>query len=157
MTAQTMTKAARISMHLILIAILLPLAAVVGWTAGDYHWPYVVDSIEVEPDPVQPGSTIRMTAVRQFLDDCDLEFERQLESVAHRNMPPVILADENTRTPWRFNGKPQPVFVAIPADFPCGPAQLRTKPSASCNWMQVGFLRQTKAAVITPFEVACSK
>jgi hypothetical protein len=150
-----MSRAARISIHMILIPIMLSLAAIVGWTAGDYHWPYVVDSIEVEPDPVYAGATLKIVSVRQFLDDCDLEFERQLESVEHRNMPPVILADERSRTPWRFNGKPQPIFVAIPSDFPCGAAQIRTSPSASCNWLQKGWLRQTKADVITPFDVAC--
>lgn len=130
-------------------------AALVGWTAGDCHWPYVVQSVDVEPDPVHPGGSLRVTAVRTYRADCDLRYDRRIESVADRARPPVLLPSEEERTPWRFDGRPQTVGIAIPPDFPCGPAQLRTTPSASCNWLQRGPFRQRARDGLTPFDVAC--
>jgi hypothetical protein len=94
-------------------------------------------------------------AVRSYLEDCDLYFSRQIESVSQPSERPLILPEERMRTPWKFNGKQHKLKVAIPADFPCGPAQIRTVPSAACNWLQEHLWRQHSRDALTPFEVGC--
>ena len=155
MTAARFSRAARIGMHAALIPLLFATCAFVGWNAGDYHWPYIVQSIDLAPDPVPRGGTLQVYAVRTYLDNCDLSFARQIESVSQPGEAPTILPEEHTSTPWRFNNRAQTLNIAIPRDFPCGSAQLRTSPSAACNWLQAHLWRQTQRPALTPFEIAC--
>ncbi|MCJ2088349.1 hypothetical protein MKK88_20510 [Methylobacterium sp. E-005] len=152
----------RLSRRLLMIAhiagavLFLLLCPVVAFQAGDWHWPYVVQSVDVAPDPVPRGGTLSILATRVYLDNCDLTFARQIESVSQPNEQPTVLKTETIATPWRFNGRAQTLNVAIPRDFPCGSAQIRTSPSAACNWLQ-GYLPQRQRDALTPFEVACTE
>jgi hypothetical protein len=132
------------------------LCPVAAFQAGDWHWPYIIQAIDVAPDPVPRGGTLSIMATRVYLDNCDFEFSRQLESVAQPSERPTILKTEKMSTPWRFNGKSQTLNVGIPKDFPCGSAQIRTSPSAACNWLQSYFPQRQRDA-LTPFEVSCSE
>lgn len=141
--------------HILGALFFLALCPFFAFQAGDWHWPYVVQAIDVVPDPVERGGVLTVFATRTYLENCDIRFERRLESVSNPEERPTILAVEEGSTPWRYNGKPHPLNVAIPKTFPCGPAQIRTSPSASCNWLQK-YLPQRRADALTPFEVSCS-
>lgn len=155
MTIQRFGRSMRMAMHLAGAALLLLLCPVAAFQAGDWHWPYIVQSIDLAPDPVPRGGTLQVYAVRTYLDNCDLSFARQIESVSQPGEAPTILPEEHTSTPWRFNNRAQTLNIAIPRDFPCGSAQLRTSPSAACNWLQAHLWRQTQRPALTPFEIAC--
>ena len=157
MTAQTINRRLRFVGHAFVALSVLILSPVLAWQAGDWRWPYVVQSVDVVPDPVQRGGTLSVIAVRSYLEDCDLYFARQIESVSQPAERPLILPEERMRTPWGFNGKPHKLKVSIPADFPCGPAQIRTVPSAACNWLQEHVWRQHSRDALTPFEIACDR
>jgi hypothetical protein len=142
------------ALHIFGALFVLALFPVIAFQAGDWHWPYIVQAIDVAPDPVERGGVLKIYATRTYLDNCDLRFERRVESVADPDHPPIILPLEETATPWRFNGRPQTLAVSIPKSFPCGSAQIRTVPTAACNWLQSYFPQRQRDA-LTPFEVSC--
>ena len=158
MTFQVLRRRAVLFVHLCAAAFLVALCSIIAFQAGDWHWPYVVQSVDLAPDPVPRGGTLSILVVRTYLDTCDLAFERQIESVAQPNEAPTILPTESGVTPWQYSGKTQTVNIGIPHDFACGPAQIRTVPSAACNWLQstFSFARQRRTPSLTPFEVSCA-
>lgn len=143
--------------HIAGAALFLLLCPIAAFQAGDWHWPYIVQSIDVAPDPVPRGGTLSVYATRVYLDNCDLSFARRIESVSQPSESPTVLPTEHVATPWRFNGRAQTLNIAIPRDFPCGSAQLRTSPSAACNWLQAHLLRQSQRDALTPFEISCEQ
>lgn len=143
------------TLHMASGVLFLCVASFLSFTAGDWRWPYDTVHRELMTPEVQPGGYLIMRRVIHYHegDDCDILYERRIQSEAdggRRHMAPDISFEH---PPWDMNDKPQEQAVEIPHNFPCGSAYLVESVSAACTWVQRIIRRQRKDDIRTPFNV----
>ncbi len=131
-----------------------------GAVVGIRRWPYAVQDSFVLTPVIPPGGLFRMGRRIAYDDDCELFYDRRLQSLVpgpegdlRRDVLPAI---DFRHPPMDLDGKAWSVDTPIPEGFPCGPALLIDSPSAACNWFQRLFWRQRRPDAVTPFTVACA-
>jgi hypothetical protein len=130
----------------------------IGLTVGIRRWPYVVQETVVITPSVAPGGVMRMARRIDYRSDCTIHYGRMLMSLVRdekgalrrQDLAQVHFEDP----PWELDGVLQETKVDVPADFPCGPAQVVDSPSAWCNWFQRLVWPQVRDDALTRFTVA---
>ena len=157
MTVQSFDRALGRTLHMVggvlSLAAVAAVAYIVGTWSRDAPWPYDVTSRRLLTEEVEPGDRIRIERVIDYHDDCDIRYERRVQSSLPEGRR-FIPDDQNfEHPPWDRSGKAQQSAIAIPEDFPCGPAYLVESVSVACNLYQRLVNRRKKRDVITPFFV----
>ncbi|GBU19040.1 MULTISPECIES: hypothetical protein [Methylobacterium] len=123
------------------------------------RWPYEVKETLVFTPVVPAGAAFRMGRVIDYQDDCELNYDRRLQSDtpdAKGDIRREVLPEINFQNPpMDLDGKLWEVSVPIPDDFPCGPARIIDSPTAACNWFRRLFWRQRRSDAVTSFTVLC--
>jgi hypothetical protein len=132
--------------------------AYLGLTIGVRKWPYVVQETQVFTPTVAPGGVMKMARRIDYRGDCSIHYDRLIMSLKpddrgalRREILPAIHFND---PPWELDGILWDTTVDVPADFPCGPAQVVDSPSAWCNWFQRIVWPQYRDDAKTRFTVA---
>lgn len=132
-------------------------AYIVGGWSRDAPWPYDVLSRRLLTEEVAPGDYIRVERIIDYHDDCDIRYERRVQSSMPEGRRYIPEDQDFEHPPWDRSGKPQQSALRLPDNFPCGPAYLVESVSVACNAYQRLVSRRKKRDVITPFFVTgCS-
>jgi hypothetical protein len=128
-------------------------AYIVGMWSRDAPWPYDVLSRRLLTEEVAPGGRLRIERVVDYHDDCNIRYERRVQSSLPEGRRYIPEDQDFEHPPWDRSGKAQQSSIVIPTDFPCGPAYLVETVSVACNLYQRIVSRRSKRDVITPFFV----
>lgn len=128
-------------------------AYVVGGWSRDAPWPYDVLSRRLLTEEVPPGGKILIERVMDYHDDCQIRYERRVQSSLPSGRRFIPEDQDFEHPPWDRSGKAEQSAIPVPADFPCGPAYLVESVSVACNLYQRYVSRRKKRDVITPFFV----
>lgn len=129
------------------------LAYLLGTWSRDAPWPYDVLSRRLVTHEVPAGGKLRIERVVDYHDDCNIRYERRVQSSLPEGRRFIPEDQDFEHPPWDRSGKAQQSSITIPADFPCGPAYLVESVSVACNLYQRLVSRRAKPDVVMPFVV----
>lgn len=157
MTAQSFDRALGRTVHMVGGILSLCAVAMVAYILGawsrDAPWPYEVRSRKLLTSYVPPGGHVVIERVTDYHEDCNIRYERRVQSMTPGGRRFMLDDQESEHPPWDRSGLPQQIATTIPADFPCGPAYLVESVSVACTVWQRLVARRKKPDVITPFTV----
>lgn len=161
MTVRTFDRWLARACHTLGGILFLAVAAVVGYAAGSFAapevWPYDVRLRKLVTEEVEPGGNLILRRTIDYHEDCEIRYERRVQSTVgagRRFLPPDVTFEH---PPWDRSGKPQESSIALPSNFPCGPAYLVESVSVACDWYERTVQRRRKPDIITPFDVVCPR
>lgn len=124
-------------------------------TSSDSEWPYDVSERRLVTPEVPPGGYLMMRRVIDYHDDCQIRYERRIQSQAPNGRRFIPQDVDFEHPPWDRSGKPQEFSIQLPGNFTCGPAYLVETVTVACTWAERVVKRRRKPDIITPFTVSC--